>query len=164
VRHWGQMLPITQLPRETSFMAGPLRIEYPGVVCHVTTRGNGKQRVFENDRDRQFFLELLDRIGKRFRFICHACCLKETIPEIQRDCRPSSHRLRQGKQSGEEERERRCVIARPDPSSAVLPLSKSVPNDDEGRDSYVGESCFCHGPAFGRSTFLAFASCRHEFD
>ena len=59
-------------------MARPLRIEYPGALYHVTTRGNGRQRIFRNDRDRQYFLELLDHIRERFRFICHAYCLMDT--------------------------------------------------------------------------------------
>ena len=34
----------------------PLRIEYPGAVYHVTTRGNAYQEIFLNDIDRDKFL------------------------------------------------------------------------------------------------------------
>jgi hypothetical protein len=37
-------------------MAKPLRIEYPGAVNHVTTRGNAQQKIYINDADRHHFL------------------------------------------------------------------------------------------------------------
>ncbi len=42
-------------------MARPLRIEYPGALYHVTSRGNAKQKIFKNDRDRKFPAEGRDR-------------------------------------------------------------------------------------------------------
>jgi len=58
-------------------MARPLRIEYPGAVYHVTSRGNAKQRIFRDDRDRRIFLGILDDAVQRFHFICHAYCLMD---------------------------------------------------------------------------------------
>jgi REP element-mobilizing transposase RayT len=40
-------------------MSRPLRIQYPGVVCHVTCRGNERQNIFRDDTDRRAFLEIL---------------------------------------------------------------------------------------------------------
>lgn len=40
-------------------MARPIRIEYPGAVYHVITRGNNRQRIFKDDRDRRAYLEKL---------------------------------------------------------------------------------------------------------
>ncbi len=40
-------------------MARPLRIEYPGAVYHVICRGNNRQAVFRDDRDRERYLEKL---------------------------------------------------------------------------------------------------------
>ncbi|MFQ5998924.1 MAG: transposase [Candidatus Bathyarchaeia archaeon] len=40
-------------------MARPVRIEYPGAVYHVVTRGNNRQNVFQDDRDRARYLERL---------------------------------------------------------------------------------------------------------
>jgi len=40
-------------------MARPLRIEFPGALCHVTSRGNARQRVFRDDEDREMFLATL---------------------------------------------------------------------------------------------------------
>lgn len=40
-------------------MARPVRIEYPGAVYHVVCRGNNRQAVFRDDRDRKRYLEKL---------------------------------------------------------------------------------------------------------
>ena len=34
-------------------MARLLRIEYPGAVYHITTRGNARRAVFKDERDRK---------------------------------------------------------------------------------------------------------------
>jgi REP element-mobilizing transposase RayT len=56
-------------------MTRPLRIEYPGAVYHVTSRGNRKAVIFENDADRRAFLRILASAVERYRWICHAYCL-----------------------------------------------------------------------------------------
>ena len=56
-------------------MARPLRIEYPGAVYHVTSRGNEKKPVFKDDHDRDNFLNALQHVNKRYSWICHAYCL-----------------------------------------------------------------------------------------
>ena len=56
-------------------MARPLRIEYPGAVYHVTSRGNEKRPVFKTDTDRQNFLNTLQHVNKRYNWLCHAYCL-----------------------------------------------------------------------------------------
>lgn len=40
-------------------MARPVRIEYPGAVYHVITRGNNRQPIFKDDHDRGTYLEKL---------------------------------------------------------------------------------------------------------
>ena len=45
-------------------MARPLRIEYPGAVYHVTSRGNARNNIYENDQDRKAFLNLLSEVVK----------------------------------------------------------------------------------------------------
>ncbi|HEV7487418.1 MAG TPA: transposase [Thermoanaerobaculia bacterium] len=47
-------------------MARPLRIEFPGAVYHVTSRGNEKRRIFKNDADRKAFLAFLAEAATRF--------------------------------------------------------------------------------------------------
>ncbi|MEJ2422629.1 MAG: transposase [Acidobacteriota bacterium] len=56
-------------------MARPLRIEYPGAVYHVTSRGNERRRVFRDDEDRRLFLTVLERTVERWDWIVHAYCL-----------------------------------------------------------------------------------------
>ena len=58
-------------------MARPLRIEYPGALYHVTSRGNGGNRIFRIDKDREYFLDLLGFIIERFHWLCHAWCLMD---------------------------------------------------------------------------------------
>jgi putative transposase len=58
-------------------MAGPLRIEYPGAVYHVTTRGNEKKAAYKDDRDRETFLSTLARVNERYHCFCHAYCLMD---------------------------------------------------------------------------------------
>ncbi len=56
-------------------MARPLRIEYPGAVYHLTSRGNARQDIFLDDEDRTRFLEILAKAIDRFHRLCHAYCL-----------------------------------------------------------------------------------------
>lgn len=56
-------------------MARPLRVEFANALYHVTSRGNGRQNIFHDDRDNRKFLELLGRTVERYRWICHAFCL-----------------------------------------------------------------------------------------
>ncbi len=58
-------------------MARQLRIEYPGAVYHITTRGNARNNIFHDDRDRENFLKLLSEVVKRYNWICHAYCLMD---------------------------------------------------------------------------------------
>ena len=68
-------------------MARPLRIEFPGALYHITSRGNERQKIFRDDRDRSFFLDLLALCCNRFQWRCHAYCLMGThyhlVIEIQ---------------------------------------------------------------------------------
>jgi putative transposase len=47
-------------------MARPLRVEYPGAIYHVMSRGNGRQRVFRDARDFQRLLEDLESAVRKF--------------------------------------------------------------------------------------------------
>ena len=58
-------------------MACPLRIEFPGALYYVTSRGHARQRVFRDDEDREMFLATLAWVVERFRWRCHAYCLMD---------------------------------------------------------------------------------------
>lgn len=56
-------------------MARPLRIQFPGAVYHVTSRGNARKAIARNDDDRRRFLSILDQVVTRYHWRCHAYCL-----------------------------------------------------------------------------------------
>lgn len=56
-------------------MARPLRIEFPGAVYHITTRGNARCDIFRDDRDREKFLDILGETIERYHWLCHAFCM-----------------------------------------------------------------------------------------
>jgi REP element-mobilizing transposase RayT len=56
-------------------MARPLRVEFPGAVYHVMTRGNERKAIYRDDQDRQRFLETLGEMVERFSVRLHAYVL-----------------------------------------------------------------------------------------
>ena len=56
-------------------MARPLRIEFPGALYHVTSRGNARQDIALDDEDRAAFLAVLAEARERFAWLVHAYCL-----------------------------------------------------------------------------------------
>jgi REP-associated tyrosine transposase len=56
-------------------MARPLRLEFPGAIWHVTSRGNEKKDIFRDSEDRALFLRLLARTVDRCRWWLHAFVL-----------------------------------------------------------------------------------------
>ena len=56
-------------------MARQLRIEYAGAFYHVFSRGNQKQPVFLSDDDRNYFLNNLRKVHKKFGALVHVYCL-----------------------------------------------------------------------------------------
>ena len=56
-------------------MARQVRIEYPGAIYHVFSRGNQKQIVFRSDDDFYFFLKCLREAHEKFGVIVHVYCL-----------------------------------------------------------------------------------------
>ncbi|MBI2485313.1 transposase [Candidatus Uhrbacteria bacterium] len=56
-------------------MARPLRIEYPGALYHVISRGNSRLPIFLGSRDRKDFLRVLADTVSSYKWSCHAYCL-----------------------------------------------------------------------------------------
>ena len=56
-------------------MARPLRIEFPGAFYHITSRGDRRAAIFEDDEDRETFSGVLAEVVERYNWICHAFCL-----------------------------------------------------------------------------------------
>lgn len=56
-------------------MARPLRLEYPGALYHITSRGNAKNDIYIDDSDRHIFLRTLGTTVTRQHWVLHAFCL-----------------------------------------------------------------------------------------
>lgn len=56
-------------------MARQWRIEFPGALYHVLSRGNGRQDIFLGDNDRRLFVDLLAELSERFNLEIYAYVL-----------------------------------------------------------------------------------------
>ncbi len=56
-------------------MARPLRIEFEGALYHVTSRGDRREAIYEDDADRAQFIEVLGQVATDFNWVVHAWCL-----------------------------------------------------------------------------------------
>lgn len=55
-------------------MTRPIRIEYPGALYHVTSRGNRREIIFHDDIDRRVWLDLVAETCRIFKFDIYAYC------------------------------------------------------------------------------------------
>ena len=58
-------------------MGRPLRIEYPGALYHITSRGNERKDIFIDDKDRIRFLEILSDYHDRYGTLHHSYVLMD---------------------------------------------------------------------------------------
>ncbi len=59
-------------------MARPLRLELAGGLYHVTSRGDRRENIYDNDDDdREKWLEILGNTCRRFNWRCHVYCLMD---------------------------------------------------------------------------------------
>ena len=58
-------------------MSRPLRLEFAGALYHVTSRGNRREAIYDDEEDRQRFLDLLGDVCDRFRWKIFAYCLMD---------------------------------------------------------------------------------------
>jgi putative transposase len=56
-------------------MARKLRVEYPGAIYHVINRGDRRELIFREDRDRELFLKTLAETCEKAGWQIHAYCL-----------------------------------------------------------------------------------------
>lgn len=56
-------------------MARSLRIEFPGALYHITSRGDGQENIFLSDEDRAIFLGIFSEVCWRCNWICYSYCL-----------------------------------------------------------------------------------------
>jgi len=55
-------------------MARPLRIEFSGALYHITSRGDRREDIFEDDDDRETFLRVLGHVAINCHWLCHCYC------------------------------------------------------------------------------------------
>jgi REP element-mobilizing transposase RayT len=58
-------------------MARPPRLEFPGALYHVTSRGNARQKIFLDPEDRHLFLDLFGKEVAQQGLRCYAYCLMD---------------------------------------------------------------------------------------
>ena len=56
-------------------MARPIRLEFAGALYHVTSRGDRREAIYEDDADRERFLTVFAEVVRDFNWVCHAYCL-----------------------------------------------------------------------------------------
>jgi REP element-mobilizing transposase RayT len=56
-------------------MARPIRIEFSGALYHVTSRGDRREAIYDDDADHACFLDALGQVAADVNWICHAYCL-----------------------------------------------------------------------------------------
>lgn len=59
-------------------MSRQLRLEFPGAVYHVMSRGNNKQNIFLDRGDNELLLSILKEVTERFNWLCHSYCLMKS--------------------------------------------------------------------------------------
>ena len=47
-------------------MARPLRIEFLGALYHITSRGDRREDIYEDDEDRKIFLDIVGKVVTDF--------------------------------------------------------------------------------------------------
>ena len=58
-------------------MARPLRLSFEHAVYHITARGNRREPIFYDDKDRKIFLDKINDTLLKYSFICFAYCLMD---------------------------------------------------------------------------------------
>jgi putative transposase len=56
-------------------MARKIRIQYPGAIYHVMSRGDHQERIFQDDEDRRKFLVTLEEACQKTAWQVHSFCL-----------------------------------------------------------------------------------------
>ena len=56
-------------------MSRPLRLEFPNALYHVTSRGDRREDIYEDDEDREVFLDILGDVVTDYSWLCHGYCL-----------------------------------------------------------------------------------------
>ena len=64
-------------------MARPLRVEFAGAIYHVTSWGNAREEILDDDEDRKAFLESLGKVVNSRKELTHWLRLERWVPSKQ---------------------------------------------------------------------------------
>ncbi len=56
-------------------MSRPLRIEFPEALYHITSRGDRREDIYDDESDRNAFLDIFAATIDRYNWVCYAYCL-----------------------------------------------------------------------------------------
>jgi len=52
-------------------MPRPLRLEFPNARYHISSRDNRRENIYDDDKDRKTFLNLLGKIVTGYNLLCY---------------------------------------------------------------------------------------------
>ena len=58
-------------------MSRPLRLEFPDALYHVTSRGDRREDIYDDEIDKNSFLAILAAVIKQFNWRCFSYCLMD---------------------------------------------------------------------------------------
>jgi len=58
-------------------MTRPLRLEFPNALYHITSRGDRRENIYDDDIDREVFLDILGNVVTDYNWLCHGYCLMD---------------------------------------------------------------------------------------
>jgi putative transposase len=71
-------------------MARKLRVQYPGAIYHVMNRGDRREPIFNDDKDRTLFMETLGEACRKTDWQLHVWCLMSNhfhlVAKMPRGC------------------------------------------------------------------------------
>ena len=56
-------------------MSRPLRLEFSGALYHITSRGNERKAIYQDEHDFHLFLQILGDVCEHYNWLIHAYCL-----------------------------------------------------------------------------------------
>ncbi len=58
-------------------MSRPLRLEFKNALYHITSRGDRREDIYEDDIDRELFIKIFSSVIEQFNWVCFSYCLMD---------------------------------------------------------------------------------------
>ena len=56
-------------------MSRPIRLEFPDALYHLTSRGDRREDIYDDDADREAFLKIFSKVIEQNNWYCYSYCL-----------------------------------------------------------------------------------------